>query len=61
LELEGALSNSKFLLGRLRRSISVHPDNELGSEFDDLTTDAQNFEDEIEVLIIKDKEEDSNV
>lgn len=52
-KLEGKLLESKKLLGRLRRSISVHPDCEVGSEFDDYTTDAQNLEDEIESLINK--------
>lgn len=50
-ELVEALKESKSMIGKLRRSISVHPDCTIGSEFDDYTTDAQNLEDEIESLI----------
>ncbi|MBD1430611.1 hypothetical protein H8B04_13760 [Sphingobacterium sp. DN04309] len=45
------LKEAKSMIGKLRRSISVHPDCTIGSEFDDYTTDAQNLEDEIESLI----------
>ena len=50
-ELVEALKESKSMIGKLRRSISVHPDCTIGSEFDDYTTDAQNLEDRIESLI----------
>lgn len=54
-ELVEALKESKSMIGKLRRSISVHPDCTIGSEFDDYTTDAQNLEDEIESLINSNK------
>ncbi|GEM_PF-5215701 len=50
-ELVKMLEESKSMIGKLRRSICVHPDCTIGSEFDDYTTDAQNLEDEIESLI----------
>lgn len=50
-ELVEILKEAKSMIGKLRRSISVHPDCTIGSEFDDYTTDAQNLEDEIESLI----------
>lgn len=50
-ELVEMLEKAKSMIGKLRRSISVHPDCTIGSEFDDYTMDAQNLEDEIESLI----------
>ena len=50
-ELVDALKEAKSMIGKLRCSMSVHPDCTIGSEFDDYTTDAQNLEDEIESLI----------
>jgi hypothetical protein len=50
-ELVEMLKEAKSMIGKLRRSMSVHPDCTIGSEFDDYTTDAQNLEDEIESLI----------
>ena len=50
-ELVEKLKEAKSMIGKLRRSISVHPDCTIGSEFDDYTTDAQNLEDEIDSLI----------
>lgn len=47
-ELVEMLKEAKSMIGKLRRSMSVHPDCTVGSEFDDYTTDAQNLEDEIE-------------
>lgn len=50
-ELVEMLKESMSMIGKLRRSMSVHPDCTIGSEFDDYTMDAQNLEDEIESLI----------
>ena len=50
-ELVEMLKEAKSMIGKLRRSISVHPDCTIGSEFDDYTSDAQNLENEIESLI----------
>lgn len=51
--LTSKLKEAKSMLGRLRRSMSVHPDCTSGSEFDDYTTDAQNLEDEIDEVLTK--------
>lgn len=49
--LKDTLSSARVVLARMRRSMSVHPDHEVGSEFDDLTTESQILEDEIMELI----------
>ena len=54
-ELVDALKEAKSMIGKLRRSMSVHPDCTVCSEFDDYSTDAQNLEDEIESLINSNK------
>lgn len=54
-ELLDMLRQARLMIGKLKRSMLVHPDCELGSEFCDYTTDAQNLEDEIEQLITKHK------
>lgn len=51
LEMLEMLKATKSMIGSLKRSMLVHPDCELGSEFCDYTTNAQNLEDEIEQLI----------
>lgn len=48
-----ALKQAKSIICTLKLSMCVHPDCTEGSEFDDLTTTAQEFEDEIEQLIKK--------
>jgi hypothetical protein len=54
-ELVDALKEAKSMIGKLRRSMSVHPECIIGSEFDDYTSNAQNLEDEIESLIKSNK------
>ena len=51
--LKGYLSSARVVLARMRRSMMAHPDHEVGSEFDDLTTESQILEDEIIELIKK--------
>lgn len=50
-ELFEMLKVAKSRLGRLRRSMTAHPDCIEGSEFDDLTNIAQELEGEIEALL----------
>lgn len=52
-ELVEMLERAKSTIAVLKRSMLVHPDCELGSEFCDRTTDAQNLEDEIGELFNK--------
>lgn len=49
--LKDYLSSARVVLARMRRSMMAHPDHEVGSEFDDLTTESQILEDEIMELI----------
>lgn len=51
--LKDYLSSARVVLARMRRSMMAHPDHEVGSEFDDLTTESQILEDEIVELIKK--------
>lgn len=50
-ELLAKLKSARVVLARMRRSMSAHPDCTVGSEFDDITTESQVLEDEIEELI----------
>lgn len=50
-ELLETLKEANTMIAVLKRSMLVHPDCEIGSEFCDYTTNAQNLEDEIEQLI----------
>lgn len=51
LEILCKLEEARQTIATLKRSMLVHPDCEEGSEFDDLTSSAQEIEDEIESLI----------
>lgn len=51
--LKDYLSSARVVLARMRRSMMAHPDHEVGSEFDDLTTESQILEDEIMELLKK--------
>lgn len=51
--LKDTLSSARVVLARMRRSMMAHPDHEVGSEFDDLTTESQILEDEIMELIMR--------
>lgn len=46
-EVREALEEARTVIARMKRSILVHPDHEEGSEFDDLTTSAQEMENKI--------------
>lgn len=50
-ELLEMLSEASSVIQRLKLSMLVHPDCQVGSEFDDYTSLAQETEDEIEKLI----------
>lgn len=52
-ELVEALKAAKSFIGKLRRSISVHPDCEENSEFEDYAFIAQTTEDNIEQVLSK--------
>ncbi len=52
-EIREMLEKARTVIARLKRSMLVHPDHEEGSEFDDLTTSAQDMENEIEQLLNK--------
>lgn len=54
-ELEQALMQAKKMIGSLRRCITVHPDCEEGSEFDDYANSAQEIENEIDEILANKK------
>ena len=58
-ELLAELKNARGVIGKLKRSIAVHPDCTENSEFDDYSTIAQECEEEIETLIQKLKSDES--
>lgn len=47
------LKEARQSLAMIRRSMMAHPDHEEGSEFDDMTTTAQDTEDKIEDYLSK--------
>lgn len=46
-EMREMLKEARTIIARMKRSMLVHPDHEEGSEFDDLTTSAQDMENQI--------------
>ncbi len=46
-EMREVLEEARTVIARMKRSMLVHPDHEEGSEFDDLTTSAQEMENKI--------------
>lgn len=45
------LQKSRIIIAQMKRSMLAHPDCEVGSEFDDFTSTAQEVENEIDLLI----------
>jgi hypothetical protein len=46
-EMREILNEARTVIARMKRSMLVHPDHKEGSEFDDLTTSAQEIENQI--------------
>lgn len=50
-EILALLSDARLVISRMKLSMLVHPDCTDGSEFDDRTTEAQEVEDRLNLLI----------